>query len=177
MPVLIRLLTIGWFLLLVSRVCAQELRVIKAHSKNITIRDGDDVLQGELMPRLRPDVYVYHKTWKAKHVVFYTDTDSIAFMVEPGESYDFVVLTDTGDSCFQRITSINPNKAEYRSQASRQNQNDTIPFMLGPNNAIHFKGKINGSPELDLIFDTGASVCVLSEEGSKKSVDTGWLQE
>lgn len=148
---------------------SQDLPVIRANSKNITIYDDGDVLPGELVPRLRPDVYVYHKSRKSKRVSFHTDVDSIAFVVKPGEAYDFVVVMSNGDSCFQRIAGVNPQRVTYSSSGLRLNDKDTIPFTLGPNNAIHIKGKINGSGDLDLIFDTGASLGVLSETGRKKT--------
>ncbi len=47
---------------------------------------------------------------------------------------------------------------------------DVIAFTLGPNHAIHFQGSINGSEPLDLIFDTGASIGVLSDQGKAKGV-------
>jgi hypothetical protein len=72
-----------------------------------------------------------------------------------------------GDTCYQRVTSENPNKVHYTSP-NKGLVNDTLPFTLGPNNAIHLRGQINHSKELDLIFDTGASIGVLSEEGKDK---------
>ncbi|MGB8190743.1 MAG: hypothetical protein WCF67_02435 [Chitinophagaceae bacterium] len=141
--------------------------MIKATSTHIKILDGDDLLQGELVPGLKPDVYVFHKTSKQKRVTYYTDIDSISFDVSLGDTHDFAILLNNKDTCFQRITSENLNKVSYL-RSNKVSLNDTIPFTLGPNNAIHLKGKINGSDTLDLIFDTGASVGVLSEEGSEK---------
>ncbi|WP_298136964.1 retropepsin-like aspartic protease, partial [Flavobacterium sp.] len=42
---------------------------------------------------------------------------------------------------------------------------DTIPFVLGKNNKIYIKARINNSEELNFMFDTGAD-----ENAIKKSV-------
>jgi hypothetical protein len=159
------------FLLAGGAWAQNDLPVIRATSKQIKILDGDDLRHGELVPGLKPDVYPYHKSAAAKRVVYYTDVDSIAFDVEPGDTYDFVILLNGKDSCYQQLSAVNPYKIEYSRSAHKKGQGtDTIPFTLGANNAIHIKGTINGSDSLDLIFDTGASVEVLSDGGAGKGV-------
>jgi hypothetical protein len=145
------------------------LPVIRATSKQIKILDGDDLRHGELVPSLKPDVYPYHKSAAAKRVVYYTDVDSIAFDVHPGDTYEFIILLNDKDSCYQQLSAVNPYKIEY-SRGGNKEGTDTIAFTLGANNAIHIKGIINGSDTLDLIFDTGASVEVLSDRGASKGV-------
>jgi hypothetical protein len=143
--------------------------VIKATSKNIKILDGDDLLEGVLVPELKPDIYVYHKETRSKKIVYYTDIDSASFQVRPGDTYDFIILLDNKDSCYQRISYQNPDKVKYSKPHTRAAATpDTIPFTLGANNAIHINGRTNNSEILDLIFDTGASVGVLSDEGKDK---------
>jgi len=143
--------------------------VIKATSKNIKILDGDDLLEGVLVPELKPDIYVYHKANRPKKIIYYTDIDSASFEVRPGDSYDFIIVLNNKDSCYQKVSYQNPGKVKYSKPHSRAaSRTDTIPFILGANNAIHIKGRINNSDILDLIFDTGASVGVLSDQGSDK---------
>ena len=143
--------------------------LIKASSRQIKILDGDDLQHGELVPSLRPDTYVIHPSTRETRVVFITDIDSISFVVKKGDTYDFVVVLNERDSCFQRITTHNQNKVTYRSLGLDAGLlPDTIPFTLGTNHAIHLQGTINNSKSLDLIFDTGASVGVLSETGRRK---------
>lgn len=163
-PMIIMLFIIGQ-----SLFAQQKLSVIRATSNSIKILDGDDLREGGLAPELKPDIYAYHKSSNPKRIIYYTNIDSISFNVNPGDTYDFAVLLNNKDTCYQRITSENPNKVTY-SKLSRNNvlSNDTIPFVLGANNAIHIKGKLNNSSTLDFIFDTGASIGVLSDEGSKK---------
>jgi len=144
--------------------------VVRATSKNIKILDGNDLLEGVLVPELKPDIYVYHRSYKSKKIVYYTDIDSASFDVRPGDTFDFVILLNNLDSCYQRISYQNPNKVEYSKPYNKAASiPDTIPFVLGPNNAIHIDGRINNSDILDLIFDTGASVGVLSDEGRDKN--------
>ncbi len=166
-----RILIHGTFYLLLSLHVAsqQAIPIIRATSKEIRILDGDDLQNGILVPELKPDIYVYHKTNNPKTVTYYSDVDSISFDVKPGESYDFAILLNNRDTCYQRLSSENPNKVKYsRVSAKNEMTNDTIPFELGANNAIHVSGKLNNSAILDLIFDTGASVGVLSEAGKRK---------
>jgi hypothetical protein len=147
----------------------EKLKVIRATSSSIKILDGDDLREGGLAPELRPDIYVYHRSNKPKKIVYYTNIDSISFNVTPGETYNFAVLLNSKDTCYQRVTSENSNKVNYsKSSKNKTSLNDTIPFVLGTNDAIHIKGRLNNSDTLDLIFDTGASIGVLSEEGDEK---------
>lgn len=147
---------------------AQSLPVVRARSSHITISDGDDLLQGAVVHGLRPDTYVYHPTGKTKTITYRTDSDSITATLHPGESFDFVVLFE-GDSCFQRFSAVNPNAVAYNSPAQRRGRNDTIPMRLGANNAVYVQGQVNGSEPMDLEFDTGASLGVLTEKGRKKA--------
>ncbi len=156
---------IGWQ----SSFSQEKYMIINANSKDIKILDGDDLLDGVLVPDLKPDIYVYHKSFKSKIITYYTDIDSISFDVKPGDHYDFAILLNNKDTCYQRISYQNPNKVKYSTPFKKaMSSPDTIPFVLGANNAIHIRGSINNSDTLDLIFDTGASIGVLSEEGSDK---------
>lgn len=156
-------------LLLQNLSAQQQMPVIKASSKQIKILDGEYLQDGELAPGLNPDTYVYHPSNKPRQIVYYTDVDSISFNIKQNETYRFAKLLNDQDTCYQKITSENPNKVKYiRTSNSDSLINDTIPFVLNANNAIQIKGKINNSKELDLIFDTGASIGVLTEEGAQK---------
>lgn len=164
LPAIIGLLISGQLLF-----AQQKFVVIRATSSSIKILDGDDLREGGLAPEIKPDTYVYHKSNTPKKVIYYTDIDSISFIVKPGDTYNFAVLLNNKDTCYQKITSDNPNKVIYtKSPKGKTFTNDTIPFVLGANNAIHINGKLNNSDTLDLIFDTGASFGVLSEQGQSK---------
>jgi hypothetical protein len=137
---------------------------IKAASKKIKVLEGDYLQDGELVPGLNPDTYYFHPSASPKKIAYYTDTDSLVFWANAGETVNFAIVLNGKDTCYQRVTSENPNKVGYTSSV-HDGTNDTLSFVLGPNNAIHLKGKINHSEMLDLIFDTGASIGVLSDEG------------
>ncbi|WP_303312358.1 hypothetical protein [Hymenobacter sp. BT730] len=145
----------------------QLLPFIQATSKKIKILEGHYLQDGELVPALNPDTYYFHPSFHPKKIAYYTDQDSIVFWAKPGDVFNFAIVFNKKDTCYQRVTSDNPNKVLYTS-AGKGLVNDTLPFVLGPNNAIHVKGKVNQSEVLDLIFDTGASIGVLSEEGAAK---------
>jgi predicted aspartyl protease len=146
-----------------------ESRALKARSRTITIIDGDDRLVGQIVPELDVDTYVYHPSGKPKTISFITDVDQIDFRVAPGEVVDFSIELEEPLQekriCPQRLSPVDPQGVKYRGSAK---DGDVIAFTLGPNHAIHFQGSINGSGPLDLIFDTGASIGVLSEQGRAK---------
>jgi predicted aspartyl protease len=151
-------------------------RTLKAKSKSITIIDGDDRLVGQIVPELDVDTYVYHPSGNPKTISFITDVDQFDFHVAPGEVIDFSIELEEPLQekriCPQRLSPIDPQGVKYRGPTKSADgggvSGDVIAFTLGPNHAIHFQGSINGSGPLDLIFDTGASIGVLSEQGRAK---------
>ena len=69
-------------LLTVSSLFAQQkIKVIRANSKTVDIKDGNNLKKATwtIVPSARPDIY---KT-SAKRVTFYTDLDSISFKSIP----------------------------------------------------------------------------------------------
>ena len=145
----------------------QDMPFIQATSKKIKVLEADYLQDGELVPDLNPDTYYFHPSAYRKKIAYYTDKDSLVLWAKAGDTFDFAIVLNGKDTCYQRVTSDNPNKVLYMS-SNKGLVNDTLSFVLGPNNAIHLKGKINRSKVLDLIFDTGASIGVLSEEGKAK---------
>lgn len=142
-------------------------QIIEANSERLRIVDGGDVREGVLVAELELDTYLVHPSSAPKRVSMVTDLDRIDFMVAQGETYDFAVRFNNR-LYRQRITSVDPAPPAYRGAAARADGIDTVPFRLGPNNAIHIQGSVNGASDLDLIFDTGASVSVLGESGRRK---------
>jgi hypothetical membrane protein len=75
----------------------QNLPTIKATSDRVDVRVGDDYFSKGgwvLEPARDPDVFSIGSKWpyKAKKVSFITDIDSISFLVDPGNKYDFIIL-------------------------------------------------------------------------------------
>jgi len=67
---------------------------IRANSDKVSIRDGDVMKTNgwNLAPEAKPDVYETSvKKGAKKRVEFITDVDKIAFDVEAGKTYDFII--------------------------------------------------------------------------------------
>ena len=81
-----------------------RLQVIKADSITVAIRDGNNYSKTAwyISPEIKPDVY---KTFnKNTHkITFYTNLDSISFIVKPNEKYNFIILLNNKDSAFTQI--------------------------------------------------------------------------
>ncbi|HWZ02868.1 MAG TPA: hypothetical protein VNX40_04600, partial [Mucilaginibacter sp.] len=133
----------------------QRLPVIKATSKNVTIKDGDylDKNAWNLSPKARPDIFTADRTRKTKWVTFYTDIDSIKVKVKPGTIFNFVVVLNGNDSCYTRIVSAIPPKELTKNNVA---VNDTIPFTLTAFNAISVQAIINGTDTLKMHFDASS---------------------
>ena len=80
-----------------------NLPMIKANSEVIDIKDGEEWSRGNwyVAPEYKPDVYGTVVKRKKK-ITFYSDLDSISFVIKPNRNYDFVILRDK-DTCWTRI--------------------------------------------------------------------------
>lgn len=151
----------------------QQLPIIKANSKVVDILDGNDFQKGNwnISPEVKPDIYNVSRFRRTKKVAFYTDIDSISFMVEPEKEYKFIIFLNGKDSAYTTISTT----ATHTLSCKRINENtnhgtDTIPFTLGVGNKIYIKGRINNSDWLNFMFDTGSDQEVISKEGLAKNV-------
>jgi hypothetical protein len=146
-----------------------NLRLIKATSKKISIKDGNNPRTYDwnwLAENNQQVIFELGKNKKKRKVIFYTDIDSISFDVESNKKYEFNVLLNSKDSCRIQLSTVIPS---YQKKSKHYKIADTIPFFLGKDNFIHIKSRINNSTELDFMFDTGADVICLTEKGYKKS--------
>ncbi|MEM9822833.1 MAG: transglutaminase domain-containing protein [Bacteroidota bacterium] len=82
---------------------SQQLPVILAQSNQVNIRDGQQMIEGAwtIVPEYRPDVYL--SSAKGERVTFYTDLDSISFIVEPERVHNFIILLNGKDSAYTQI--------------------------------------------------------------------------
>lgn len=143
-------------------------RILLGASPKIMIKDGDDPITrywDHLIPGKRPVIYQLDKNKRTRKISFYTDMDSLSFLVSPGKEYKFSVLIGGKDTCRAVLSTIIPKY--YKDCAPCAITRDTIPFTMEGDD-IHIKGQLNGH-DLDLIFDTGASLFVLNEKGNSKS--------
>lgn len=93
-----RILFSSLYLTLTFSVVGQippNLPQIKALQATVDIKDGLNYQKGQwtIMPDLKPDEYTTKAPKGQKQtVVFYTDQDSIACSLQPGQHFDFVIL-------------------------------------------------------------------------------------
>ncbi len=145
-------------------VFAQKtMRVVKANSdKTYFVEDKNGVKNNwYLDPSIPLDVYEVNKTSKPKWVEFHTDVESFKMKIKPGERYDFIVLLNGKDSCFNQIYSKAPLTQFKELQPATH---DTIPFELTKGNNIKIKVLLNGIDSLLLHFDTGATGVVMTHD-------------
>jgi len=150
-----KILTFLPLIFLSTFAIAQELTIIKATSKRVDVKDGDELDKNAwaLSPKTRPDVFTANRTHKNKYVTFYTDIDSIKVKVTPGSRYDFIILLNGRDSCYTRIESAIPPEEKVRPGLAIH---DTIPFIRTAHEAISFKAVVNETDTVVLHFVTGS---------------------
>jgi len=105
-----------------------KLPIIKADSIGVSIRDGAkfDKNVWYIAPQNKPDVYT--TTDKSIHrITFYTNHDSISFMVKPSEKYNFIILLNNKDSAYTEIV-YGQSILEALKQGSKYDLNDKRPF-------------------------------------------------
>lgn len=79
-----------------------KLPVIRANSKTVDVRVGNDLRKAEWMisPETKPDIY----TASAKKITFYTDLDSISFNIKAKlDTYNFIILLNGKDSAYTQV--------------------------------------------------------------------------
>ncbi|MDC1067534.1 retropepsin-like aspartic protease [Candidatus Kapabacteria bacterium] len=146
--------------------------VLRSKSPVISVQDGNNNYKDSwtISPYLELDEYVPKIFKGEKTVLFYSDIDTISFIVKPNKQYDFVVLLNNGEKAYTRINTDTTKSASFVEQKilsySRKIDKemffyDTIPFRVGKDHRIHIKGKINNSSYLDFVFDTGANSIII----------------
>ncbi len=145
----------------------QPLPIIHATSVNVKILDGLNYKTDYwvIFPETKPDIYYTDLPRKNNQLVkFITNVDSISFIMNYGETKDFIILLNGKDSCYTRISA---NYPQIGKPLSPHNGNDTIPFSI-KNNRIYFKGTINDSGPLNMQFDLGAGAVNVNAKSVKK---------
>lgn len=108
-----------------GEVYSQEksMKVIKANSTVVSIRDGSDYYKETwtIMPEVNPDVYTTR--FGEKRITFYTDKDSISFDVKPEGVYDFIILLNEKDSAWTQIKVL-PDYLQRLKNAGEYNYSD-----------------------------------------------------
>lgn len=157
----------------VTTVQAQDqLPVIKAKSKQVSIQDGQNFMKDtwSISPEIKLDTYYVSLPRKGSTVTFITDVESISFKTEFGKTYDFIIMLD-GKECRQRIS------AAYRGVLTPKQsipmaagEPDIIPFTMR-GSRIYFEGEVNGNKGMSIQFDLGAGgLCVNIDSVAKTGV-------
>jgi len=136
-----------------------KIPVIKATSINVDIRDGYIFKKGSwnISPELKPDIY--ETTNKNKKVTFYTDIDSISFIIKPNKKYNFIILLNNKDSALTQIVykpsylDILKNAVKYNCNDSRSITKFTYPSM-NDSDLVEIRKTFN----LDSIAGTGNEI-------------------
>ncbi len=148
-----------------------KIQILKSNTKSISIKEDESFYKDvwNVSPEVNPDIFITNRFKKSKKITFYSDIDSISFEVLPQKKYNFLILINNTEKAFTQINtfqnetpSLSPKLVYQRKRQTDKNENDTIPFLLGQDNGIHIKGKINSSEDLDFLFDTGAGGNVIT---------------
>ena len=158
---------------------AQEsLPILKSNISTLSIKEGNAEYKEvwSFSPEVKPDIFITNPFTGKKRITFYSDIDSISFLVKPNRKYDFIILLKGIEKAYTQINtdqkaipSLDPKMTFSRIKKILQTT-DTIPFTLAKDNRIHLKGKINNSDPLDFLFDTGAGSCVITSSLVNKKV-------
>jgi hypothetical protein len=147
-----------------------KLPIVKANSTKAYFIEGTDTERRNwyINPQIKPDVHVIDKISQSKWIVFHTDIDFIKVKINPGQKFDFIVLLNGKDSCYTQIASETPI-LKYKKRHSLTP--DTLPFVLSEQSNLIVKVLLNHSDTLDLLFDTGATGLLLTEEAIEKKTN------
>lgn len=163
------LLTILLLILGQFTFAQNNLPVIRASSKTVSVRDGRHLRKNywSIMPERKPDYYYVEIPEVAQTITFITDLDSISFHVSYEKDYDFIILLNGKDSCFTRIS------ARYKNINTSTKINsipgpDTIPFTLGDNRKLYVNARLNGAELNNIQLDLGAGGTLINEKSVKK---------
>lgn len=106
---------------------AQKLPVIKASSKIVDIRDGDNFKKASwnISPELKPDIFKTNSI--GKKVTFYTDKDSISIKITSTTKFDFIILLNDTTKALTQIK-YQPSHLDILKTAGNYNFNDNRPI-------------------------------------------------
>lgn len=142
-----------------------KMPIIYSNSPTVKIVENNVMTTGwNLDPTLRPDIYTTGKINQSVSVKMITDIDSLEVYLKPHETFDFIVVKNGKDSCFNRFQSYKNLNFEYVKNVTKQK----IPFILTPYNNIQIKTILNDRDSINLHFDTGASDFFLTKESIRK---------
>lgn len=116
----------GLFLVNFSLTFAQ-IKTIKANSKTVAIRDGDNYNENAwtISPEINPDIFTTSS--KGKYVTFYTDLDSIKVEITPTTLFNFIIMLHDSIKALTQIKYVQ-SYLDKLKQAERYNFDDNRPI-------------------------------------------------
>jgi len=160
--------------LIISNFFSAQKKIPVLHTENthISIKEGESFYRNtwRISPDAKPDVFVTNPFVGTKKISFYSESDSLSFIVKPNKKYDFIVLQKGKEPAYTQIDTYQKEKPTLMpklilksKKTDNKSQSDTLRFTLGKNSLIYLKGKVNNSDSLDFIFDTGAGISVVTQ--------------
>ncbi len=112
----------GLFLTIYSFAFGQT-KTIKANSKMVSIRDGENFNENAwtISPEINPDIYTTSS--KGKYVTFYTDLDSLTVKITPATKLDFIILLNDTIKTVTQIKYL-PSYLDKLKQAEKYSFDD-----------------------------------------------------
>lgn len=100
-----------------------QTKTIKANSKTVAIRDGDNFNENAwiISSEIKPDIYTTSS--KGKYVTFYTDLDSLSVKITPTTKFDFIILLNDSIKALTQIKYV-PSYLDKLKQAEKYNFKD-----------------------------------------------------
>lgn len=125
MKLKILLPTILMFVITLSLKSQTQIPVVNSKIDVIDIKDGDELFprSWSLAPHVKPDIYTSNKI--GEYVTFYTDMDSISYLIHPDSVYNFVIVINEKDSAFQQLK-YTPTYLNVLKGAEDYNREKTI---------------------------------------------------
>ncbi len=141
------------------------LPVLRSSIRAIDVRENGILRRGEWLadPAIALDECDTGPVAGAARVTFVSDRDSLSFAVAPGRPFDFVVLLGDSARCRTRVT--------CRAGLARTDGGHgpvEVPLRWSRNRKPTIRARINGSRELNLLFDSGAADLTLYRSGVRK---------
>lgn len=140
-------------------IAQKKWKTIKATSTQVDIRDGEKFYKASwtISPDIKPDVYSTNN--KNEKVTFYTDLDSISFIVDPNKTYDFYILLNEKDTAWTQIK-YEPSYLDKLKAAAEYNTQDNFtlaPFTYQDSSNVNLK-EIRVKYNLDSVAGEGNEV-------------------
>lgn len=124
----------------------------------VAIRDGNDFRQNgwTISPELKPDIYT--TSFDKHRVTFYTDLDSISYMMEPNQFFEFNILLKGKDTAYTAFFS--PDYLGVLQKAKQYNVNDnrTLPAFTYQDSSNANLATLRRSFKLDSVAGKGNEV-------------------